>query len=65
MSSSLFSIRRTIVNYLIIFLFSLSGCSSLANKQPVDYANPNLGSYHARWFFYTPAAVPFGMAKLL
>ncbi len=26
--------------------------------------NPNIGSIHSRWFFYTPAAVPFGMAKL-
>lgn len=30
----------------------------------VDYVNPNIGTAHCRWFFYTPAAVPFGMAKL-
>ncbi|NDV70160.1 GH92 family glycosyl hydrolase [Dysgonomonas sp. 25] len=29
-----------------------------------DYVNPNIGTIHSRWFFYTPAAVPFGMAKL-
>lgn len=29
-----------------------------------EYVNPNIGSVHSRWFFYTPAAVPFGMAKL-
>lgn len=28
-----------------------------------DYVNPNIGTAHCRWFFYTPAAVPFGMAK--
>lgn len=28
------------------------------------YVNPNIGTAHSRWFFYTPAAVPFGMAKL-
>jgi len=28
------------------------------------YVNPQIGSVHGRWFFYTPAAVPFGMAKL-
>lgn len=28
------------------------------------YVNPNLGVTHSRWFFYTPAALPFGMAKL-
>ena len=30
----------------------------------LDYVNPNIGTAHSRWFFYTPAAVPFGMAKL-
>ena len=28
------------------------------------YVNPNIGTVHSRWFVYTPAAVPFGMAKL-
>lgn len=32
--------------------------------KPIDYVNPNIGSVHSRWFFYTPAAEPFGMAKL-
>ncbi|MEG1685354.1 MAG: GH92 family glycosyl hydrolase, partial [Bacteroides sp.] len=30
----------------------------------VSYVNPNIGSIHSRWFFYTPAAEPFGLAKL-
>jgi predicted alpha-1,2-mannosidase len=30
----------------------------------VQYVDPQIGSVHGRWFFYTPAAVPFGMAKL-
>ena len=30
----------------------------------VQYVNPQIGSVHGRWFFYTPAALPFGMAKL-
>ena len=34
------------------------------NKMPRDYVNPNIGTTHSRWFFYTPAAMPFGMAKL-
>ena len=33
-------------------------------KQPVDWVNPQIGSVHGRWFFYTPAALPMGMAKL-
>ena len=28
------------------------------------YVDPQIGSVHGRWFFYTPAARPFGMAKL-
>ena len=35
-----------------------------AQQRPIDYVNPNIGSVHSRWFFYTPAALPFGMAKL-
>ena len=38
--------------------------ATLAQKRPIDYVNPNIGSVHCRWFFYTPAALPFGMAKL-
>lgn len=34
------------------------------NLKPLDYVNPNIGTVHSRWFFYTPAAEPFGMAKL-
>ena len=29
-----------------------------------QYVNPNIGTAHSRWFFYTPAALSFGMAKL-
>ncbi len=29
-----------------------------------DYVDPRIGTAHSRWFFFTPAAVPFGMAKL-
>ena len=30
----------------------------------LDYVNPNLGTVHSRWFVYTPASEPFGLAKL-
>lgn len=41
-------------------------CSTVAKDEKVlvDYVDPNIGTAHCRWFFYTPAAVPFGMAKL-
>lgn len=28
------------------------------------FVDPQIGSVHGRWFFYTPASLPFGMAKL-
>ncbi|SJN27337.1 Alpha-1,2-mannosidase [Sphingobacterium sp. JB170] len=33
-------------------------------QTPAKFVDPNIGSVHSRWFFYTPGAVPFGMAKL-
>jgi predicted alpha-1,2-mannosidase len=30
----------------------------------VKYVKPNIGTAHCRWFFYTPASMPFGLAKL-
>jgi hypothetical protein len=30
----------------------------------IKYVDPQIGSIHGRWFFYTPAARPFGMAKI-
>ena len=40
--------------------------ASCAVKRPtlLRYVDPNIGTAHSRWFFYTPAAVPYGMAKL-
>lgn len=50
----------TICMYLFL---SLSACTRVG-KALTDYVDPNIGTAHCRWFFYTPAAVPFGMAKL-
>lgn len=50
---------------LVLWSYLLLSFSNIdPQKLPVDYVRPNLGSYHARWFFYTPACVPFGLAKL-
>ncbi len=51
----------------MMFLLSCLVCAMSCCNDKVDtlsYVNPNLGTIHSRWFFYTPAAVPFGMAKL-
>lgn len=37
---------------------------SLTAQNLLKYVDPNIGTAHSRWFFYTPAAVPYGMAKL-
>jgi predicted alpha-1,2-mannosidase len=39
-------------------------CAEKNQFQPAEYVDPNIGSVHGRWFFYTPASRPFGMAKL-
>ena len=56
--------------YLLTAILCIS-CTVGATTKPknlsedwTQYVNPNIGSTHSRWFFYTPAAVPFGMAKL-
>lgn len=47
------------------FLFALLCVACSQNKENLlDYVNPNLGTVHSRWFFYTPASEPFGLAKL-
>lgn len=49
---------------LIFFVMALLSCSQSEEFNPADYVDPQIGSVHGRWFFYTPAARPFGMAKL-
>lgn len=48
--------------YLLSCLAFLSACSS--QEKLSDYVDPNIGTVHSRWFVYTPASEPFGMAKL-
>jgi len=50
-----------IFTFLLALLFSVSQANS---QDLLRYVNPNVGTAHSRWFFYTPAAVPYGMAKL-
>ncbi|WP_321290116.1 GH92 family glycosyl hydrolase [uncultured Sunxiuqinia sp.] len=46
----------------VLFLFV--SVQLLASSGWLDYVDPNIGTTHSRWFFYTPGAVPFGMAKM-
>ncbi len=50
----------------IFMLLAATGfaCSYQQPFDPLQYVDPQIGSVHGRWFFYTPAALPFGMARL-
>ena len=50
--------------FISIFIYNFFVHLTWSQNQPVDYVDPQIGSVHGRWFFYTPAALPFGMAKL-
>lgn len=47
---------------MLIISCLMMSCEKKTNLS--DYVDPSIGTAHSRWFFYTPAAVPFGMAKL-
>lgn len=47
-----------------VLLVSCQPDAPYENKNLTQYVDPQIGAIHGRWFFYTPAAVPFGMAKL-
>lgn len=47
---------------LALGIAALVSCTG-SGEEYLKYVNPNIGTVHSRWFVYTPAAVPFGMAK--
>lgn len=57
---------KSLILVLSLYMAALQACYTNTGdlKTPVDYVDPQIGSVHGRWFFYTPAALPFGMAKL-
>lgn len=48
---------------LILLATAFASCK-VKQESVLRYVDPNIGTAHSRWFFYTPAAVPYGMAKL-
>ncbi len=52
--------------FLFLFLFASASQAQVTKNEfdPSVYVDPQIGSVHGRWFFYTPASLPFGMAKL-
>lgn len=55
---------RTLLSLFLLISLLYSCGEAKIKKQPVDWIDPQIGSVHCRWFFYTPAALPMGMAKL-
>jgi predicted alpha-1,2-mannosidase len=54
-----FIIKNTFLTCaLLVYSMAVQG------QDVLKYVDPNVGTAHSRWFFYTPAAVPGGMAKL-
>ncbi|MBE9463520.1 GH92 family glycosyl hydrolase [Dyadobacter subterraneus] len=49
--------------YFVLLAAMFASCAS-SHDNFLKYVDPNIGTAHSRWFFYTPAAVPYGMAKL-
>ena len=55
---------------ILLGFLSFASCKEdkKIEKRPLQeltqYVDPQIGSVHGRWFFYTPASRPFGMAKL-
>ena len=53
-----------ILSIIACFFTYAKSCDSKKHvTDPTSLVHPNIGSVHSRWFFYTPGAVPFGMAK--
>jgi predicted alpha-1,2-mannosidase len=45
----------------LLLAFAVSGLAS--ERSPLQSVDPTIGTAHCRWFFFTPGAMPFGMAK--
>ena len=54
------------MRYLALSLLALTSLwmGECRAQDLLQYVDPEIGTAHSRWFFYTPAAVPYGMAKL-
>lgn len=48
---------------LMLLMALLLSAGEVRAWNPRRYVNPNIGANHSRWFFYTPASMPFGMVK--
>lgn len=57
--------KKILIFFSLLIVFVACQKQEIKNEyNAVQYVDPQIGSVHGRWFFYTPAALPFGMAKL-
>jgi predicted alpha-1,2-mannosidase len=56
--------KSLIKTFCYLAFMLLWSSNDLCAQDVLRYVNPNIGTAHSRWFFYTPAAVPYGMAKM-
>lgn len=57
----IFYVLKRLIAIVLLALIAIIKAQGQENYS--DLVDPNIGTAHSRWFFYTPAAVPFGMAK--
>jgi len=50
--------------YIVLVTMLLNNSPALAQKQPVDYVDPLIGTSTSRWMLYPGPSMPFGMVKL-
>lgn len=57
--------KKIIKIALLIFLLigAFISVNAQSRQEILSYVNPRIGTAHSRWFFFTPGAMPFGMAK--
>src|SRR6188472_2408639 len=48
----------------ILYLFLLVSIHAIAQKRPVDYVDPLIGTHDSRWMQFPGPTRPFGMVKL-
>jgi predicted alpha-1,2-mannosidase len=62
--NTLIYFMKRIFQLRVLLLIVLLVPNGLIAQNGFNYVDPNIGTAHSRWFFYTPAAMPHGMAKL-
>jgi predicted alpha-1,2-mannosidase len=59
-------LKKLKLTFAGITFLALNAASTVTYAQQTDltkYVDPRIGTAHSRWFFFTPGASPFGMAK--